>query len=248
MLTIPGAASKRPKLLVVAAWEPELARLRDRIASNAGPGAPVVFDGDKGGLGPSGLEITLETVGVGLVEAAIGMTRCIVRHRPDAALLIGTCGAFGDATAIGAVVTGVGVCIADASVLGGTAALPPPLPAEAIFDTALLAVLVSAGAKSVQIANSVGITVDDALAASLAALGDVEHLEAFGFARACAAADLPCAVALGVANVVGARGRSEWLANHVSASSRAGDLAYGVLSELANVVRGFHVRTTTTTP
>jgi futalosine hydrolase len=205
------------RLLVVAAWEPELARFRSRT-----DGAEV-----------AGVELSFEALGVGVVEAAIGMTRCIARHRPSAALLLGTCGAFAGKRDLGDVVTGIGVHLVDAAVVEGTAAIPGPMPIAAAFDIAMHDALVAVGAKSVHIANTVGITVDDDLAARLARLGEVEHLEAFAFARACAAEGLPCAASLCVTNIVGARGRAEWLANHVSASERAADVAYEALAALA---------------
>lgn len=213
------------KLLVVAAWEPELVRFREAIA----------------GDGAQALELVLDTLGVGLIEASIEMTRCVMRHSPDAAVLIGTCGAFEriPALAPGAVVTGVRAHLVDGSAVEGTAALPAPMPSVSAFDAALRDALVVAGAQSVQIANTVGITTDDALAARLWRAGDhhVEHLEAFAFARACAVASLPCAVALGVANMVGARGRAEWLANHVEASANAADVLLAALPAIAAALR-----------
>jgi len=200
------------KLLVVAAWEPELSRFRERLSEL-----------------PPGIELVLETLGVGLVEASIAMTRCVVREEPSAALLLGTCGAFGTELGVGTVVSGARVQIVDASVVDGAAALPAPMPTEATFDRGLHDALVGAGAKSVQIANTVGITTDDALAERLARAADVEHLEAFAFARACAAARIPCAAALGVANVVGSKGRAEWLAGHARASQEAADVAWRAL-------------------
>lgn len=221
------------KLLVVAAWEPELVRFRVR----------------GGGVVPQGVTLVLDTLGVGLVEAAVAMTRCVERHRPSAALLIGTCGAFEatPACAPGSVVSGASARLVDASTLDGSAALPAPMPSDASFDGALHDALVAAGAKSVQIANTLGITTDDALASKLASAGDcaVEHLEAFAFARACAVAGVPCGVALGVANLVGAHGRDEWLAHHVDASARAADVAFDAV---AAVVAALAARTTTKAP
>lgn len=211
------------KLLVVAAWEPELAHLRERLA---------------GAAEKSELEFVLETLGVGLVEASIAMTQCVARHAPAAALLIGTCGGFGGrALASGAVVAGESVRLADGSVALGTAALPGPMPFHVTLDGAIHDALVGAGARSVQIANTLGITVDDALATRLAAGGgDVEHLEAFAFARACARAGLPCGAALAVANDVGSNGRAQWLAGHVGASGSAADLVFDARRALAAAI------------
>jgi nucleoside phosphorylase len=209
------------RLLVVAAWEPELSRYRESLSAL-----------------PPGIEVVLASLGVGLVEASIAMTRCIIREEPSAALLLGTCGAFGTALPLGSVVAGARATLVDASIIDGTAALPAPMPADATFDPGLHDALVLAGARSVQIANTVGITTDDALAARLARGGagsvavDVEHLEAFAFARACAVARIPCAAALGVANVVGSNGRAEWLAGHTRASQQAADVAWRALGAI----------------
>ena len=205
------------RLLVVAAWEPELVRFRERMRE----------------VRVSGVDVVSEAIGVGLVESGMGMTRCVVRHAPDLALLIGTAGALPrakGAVAIGDVVAGATVRIVDAGILDGRAALPAPMPKAADLDAAVLDALVRSGAKSVQIANTVGITVDDALAAALGAgVHHVEHLEGFAFARACAAAGVRCGIVLGIANTVGSRGRAEWLANHVQASAAAADVALAAL-------------------
>jgi nucleoside phosphorylase len=173
------------------------------------------------------------------------MTQCIARHSPAAALLVGTCGGFaGRSLPLGAVVAGESVRLVDGAVALGTAALPDPMPSHVTFDVALHDALVSAGARSVQIANTLGITTDDELATRLAAGGaDVEHLEAFAFARACARAGLPCSAALAVANGVGSKGRAEWLAGHVGASASAGEL---VLDARSAIARALALRTSTT--
>ncbi|AKU98199.1 5'-methylthioadenosine nucleosidase [Labilithrix luteola] len=201
------------KLLVVAAFEPELTEFRS-LARDANV---------------ANLEVA--AIGVGLVEAAIGMTRAIHQHRPTHALLLGTCGAFAGGVAINDVVTGARAILLDGPSVESRAALPPPLPQEC--GLALAPPIVAAGATSVEIANTLGITTDDALATNLSAAaskhpnpnGAVEHLEAFAFARACAAAGVVAGVVLGVANVVGSRGREQWRANHVGASAKAAQVA-----------------------
>jgi nucleoside phosphorylase len=216
-------------LLIAAAWEPELAHFRARWSAEGAAHAPAV--------------VVMEPIGVGLVDAAIGMTRCLERHRPELALFLGTAGAFAEVgasgIALGQVVAGRLVHLLDAGLVAGTTSLPGPMAGEALLDPAMHDALVAAGAVSVQIANTVGVTVDDALASRLsAARGDaVEHLEAFAFARACAALNVRCGVVLGVANTVGARGRGEWLANHTSASASAADVAWAALPALTALVR-----------
>jgi len=198
------------KFLVVAAFEPELVRFRELVRDKSAP--PLV----------------IEAIGVGVVDAAIGMTRCIARQAPTHAVLLGTCGAFeGRSLAIGDVVSGRTAQLACESV----AELPPQLAAREELDVDLHDALVAAGAKSVQITNSVGITVRDVAPPD----ADVEHLESFAFARACAAHSVRAAIALGVANRVGSSGLAEWRQHHVEASLRAAEIAWAA------------IRTTTTT-
>jgi nucleoside phosphorylase len=194
-------------LLVVAAWEPELERFRAL------------------GNDVRNEQLNIEAVGIGLVDCAVGVTRSIARHAPTHVLLLGTCGAAPTAAlAIGDVVVGSTVQLVDPATVEHRAALP--YAAEPIaLDVGLIDALEAGGARRSRIVNPLGITTDDALAATLAAHGDVEHLEAYGVARACALASVACAVVLGVANVVGARGREEWRANHVRASERAAEVA-----------------------
>ncbi len=230
--------ARAPKVLVVAAWEPELARFRERLEAAAAT--------DPAG----GLSFEVEALGVGLVEAAIGMTQCIVRHRPALALLLGTCGlllrADRRSSRVGDVVVGSRIRLLDGGIATGTSQVPGPMPAETSLDGAVHDALVEAGARSVQIANTIGITVDDALAVRLAAgAEEVEHLEAFAFARACASAGVRCGVVLGIANVVGSNGRAEWLANHTRASASAADLAWSARASLAVILR---TSTTTRSP
>ncbi|MGO8999782.1 MAG: MYXO-CTERM sorting domain-containing protein [Polyangiaceae bacterium] len=49
----------------------------------------------------------------------------------------------------------------------------------------------------------------------------VEHLEAFAVATSCAAAGVPFAAVLAVANAVGAVGREQWRAHHAAAGRAA---------------------------
>ncbi len=208
--------SLKERHLIVAAWEPELARFRERWASSG-----------------SHANIVLETVGIGMVDAGLGVMRCIARHKPDRAWLLGTAGAFpcGGAPSIGDVTTASSVRLVDAATAEGASELPSPMPAEVALDGVMHDALVAAGARSVRVANTLGITVDDALAARLAHTGaTLEHLEAFAFARACEFEGVRGAIVLGIANVVGALGRAQWRENHTRASASAGDVAWAAVN------------------
>jgi nucleoside phosphorylase len=200
-------------LLVTAAWMPELQRFQEFLGTE--PRA----------------DVAVEAMGIGLTDASVGLTRCIMTRRPTHVLAIGTAGAApSSGLAIGDVVVGSSVRMVDPTVVEGRAALP--YAAEASFDEEMVDALFSAGARVVTIANTLGITTDDALAAKLGVLAPVEHLEAYAVARTCNILGIPCAVALGIANTVGAHGREQWRANHVEASRRAAEIAFNALPAL----------------
>jgi nucleoside phosphorylase len=194
------------KLLVVAAWDPELVRFR-ALASER----------------PAGLVI--RPIGVGLVEAAVGMARALADEAPDAAFFVGTCGVFG-AARTGEVVAPREARLVVPEVSARRAALPGPMPTLTCASAALHDGVVRAGARSVSAACTVAITIDDALAGALSSEGDVEHLELFAFGRACDASAVPWGAALGVANAVGAKGRDAWRENHELSSARAAEIAW----------------------
>ncbi len=219
-----GSADVQP-LLVSAAWGPELERFRELLA-----------------LGKASGEVLLAATGIGLVDAAIGMTRCLAEHAPAQVIAIGTAGAApGSGLAVGDVVVGTAVRLVDAAVVEGRAAMP--FGAEALrCDEAMLDVIFAAGARLSPIATTLGVTTDDALAKRLAVIAPVEHLEAYATARACAVLGVPCAIVLGIANVVGAVGREQWKANHVLASARAAEIAHAALPGLLDLRRSTRAR------
>ena len=200
-------------LLVTAAWAPELERFRELLAESA----------------PK--DVTLEPVGIGLVDAGIGLTRCIMTRHPSHILAVGTAGAAPKSgLSIGDVVVGESVRLVDPAVVEGRAALP--YASEAAFDPAMVDAVFSAGARPCVIANPLGITTDDALATKLAVLAPVEHLEAYALARTAHAFGVKCTIVLGIANVVGSKGREQWRANHVRASALAAETAFKALDAL----------------
>lgn len=192
-----------PRLACLAAWEPELTRFRE--------------------LAPSW--ISMEPAGVGLVEAAIGTAELLARRSPDGVLFLGTCGSMRRDLAALDVVFAERVSLVAFTEVTGSAVLHP-VEHEVAIDPALRDALVAAGAKPARVANTIGVTTTDDAARCVARHGDVEHLEAFGVARACARAKVPCAIVLAIANDVAPGGRDQWKANHVAASARAAEVAW----------------------
>ncbi len=157
------------------------------------------------GVVPKG--VVCHAVGVGLVQAAMGTVKLLERDRPDLVLLVGTAGAFPKARArMHGVYAAARVVLAEPS----HAQFPEPMPRALELPVQL------AGLPVASVATTLGITTSDSAAEELATrIGcDLEHLELFAVAAACAAAKIPCACVLGVANIVGSDGRTQWASNH----------------------------------
>jgi futalosine hydrolase len=199
------------RTLIVSAFEPEIAPLRRLVRGRRG--------------------IVLAPVGIGAIDAAVGAARAIARARPDRIVFVGTAGIYGGKKearqAIGtAVVAGEVLCMSTA-VLKGDAYLPGPMVVQVPTSRSLQTALAGGRAESPRdVACPLAITRSAALGTRIAeATGaTLENLEAFAVARAAAAADVPFAAVLGVANRVGPTGHEEWQRHHRTASRAACEL------------------------
>jgi purine-nucleoside phosphorylase len=181
--------SRAPESLLLAAFSPELAGL------DAAP--------------PAGWRAAL--TGVGALAAAAATARLLVEVRPARVLFLGTCGAYDDRLRIGAHLSATEAIATSLDELEGRAYRPEiertrwvagwtlPLPGHVV-------------------AVPPAITRTDEGARRLAALAAAEHLELTGVFAACAAAGVPAAAALAVANRVGPDANAEWRANHARVS------------------------------
>jgi nucleoside phosphorylase len=204
-------------VLVVSAWEPEIAPLRRRLTRRRADGARVVC----------------RPVGVGAVDAAIGAARAIAQVAPTAIVFVGTAGRYAGRSAGGAAALAIGaVAIADELILFSTAALrgdgylPAPMVQRAAAAPALLAQLRSAAPPTAwrgSAASPLAITQTVALARRIARASGaaIENLEAFSVARAAGLAGVPMAAVLGIANAVGPHAHAEWRRHHQAASRAA---------------------------
>ncbi len=215
-------------ILVVSAHRPELTGLR-----------AILGDDLRGTSG--GRSVVARAVGIGLSAAAIGTVSALAEFEPRAVVFVGTCGAYaGRGPSIGEAVVGRKVHLVSVAEVEGRADFPEPMRTELDLDGMLADALTSAGARQVTVATTLAITTDDLLAEQIAARRgcDVEHLEAFAAAEACAARGIPFGVVLGVANLVGSTARREWLAHHRAAGDAAGAL---VARWLEHGARGLEV-------
>jgi hypothetical protein len=146
---------------------------------------------------------------------------------------VGTAGIYGSEKearrAIGtAVVAGELLCMSTAA-LKGEAYLPGPMVVQVPTSRSLQTALASGRVEQPRdVACPLAITRSAALGRRIAeATGaTLENLEAFAVARAAAAASVPFAAVLGVANRVGPTGHDEWQRHHRAASRNSAiDLA-----------------------
>lgn len=149
-------------------------------------------------------------IGIGLVEAALGIA-AVLEKKPSAIVLVGSCGAYpGSGIDIGTIV------VAREAVLVPEGELPKVVPVHSRPPAFAME-----GRRAI-VASTLGITTDDARAKAIAddTGAHVENLEAFAVARACERANVPVAIVLGVTNIVGKNGRAEWRANAQAIAKR----------------------------
>jgi nucleoside phosphorylase len=203
-------------VLVVAAHSPELAGLRELLG-----------DPSRGQVGT--VRVALEAIGIGLPAAAAGTSTAVRAHQPSCVVLVGTCGAYenrGAGLGIAQPVTAKRLHLASTAAAEGRGAFPGPMAVAVETDNALSRALTGETGRHVDVATTLAITTDDVLAGRVSeAFGcEVEHLEAFAVATACAREHVAMAAVLGVANRVGRRARDEWRRHHEAAGRAATDV------------------------
>jgi nucleoside phosphorylase len=214
--------------LVISAWAPELAALDARLRT-----APALSR-----------TTSLRSVGVGLIEAAAGTASVLAKlpRAPRAVVLVGTAGLqsgsrspfeLGDAAVVRRAV------LLSHAVLRKDAYFPRPLPVEIKSDRALAHALARSRPRPIALADvacPLGITATKS-AARLALSGTgctLENLDTFAAARACAAAGIPFAAVLGIANRTGPSAHQEWKARARAAAAAACEVVWAWLED-ANV-------------
>lgn len=200
-------------VLIVAAHPSELAGLGTAFGS-----APV-----------RGLHVAARSVGVGLPAATVGTMRNLQDRLPRALILLGSCGTYPHAAAAVSLLQPVvpdSVLLTDVALARDEAAFPDPMPRTAKVDRLLSDGIARFSPKPLRcaLATTLGITTSNEAAQALERQSAcaTENLEAMGVALACETHGVPFATLLVVTNVVGERGRSEWLQHHDAAAERGG--------------------------
>jgi purine-nucleoside phosphorylase len=188
--------------LLLAAFPPELAGL------DAAP--------------PSGWRVAL--TGVGALGAAAVTARLLAGQRFARVLFVGTCGAYDERLSVGDQLSASVAIATSLDVLEGRA-YQPQLEVKRWDSSWVLPF----PAHPVAVPPGITSTVEGAR--RLALLAAAEHLELTGVFAAAAAAGVPAAGALAVANRVGPDAHAEWKANHERVSR-------ALIAALEPVLRG----------
>ena len=191
-------------LLVLAAHAPEFVGLRPHI-------------GDSLNGNVAGLFVVAKTIGVGLAVAGAATATRIHQLAPRAVIVLGSCGIYPCGVPYKPldIVIPNHLHLFDPSVSAGKAAFPAPMQTQIDTDPGLTTGLMSdpdAHCRAAPVATTMAVTTDDAIARAVhGATGlEAENLELFPVALACRAADVPFAAVLGVTNMVGSTGRTDW--------------------------------------
>jgi len=171
-------------------------------------------------------ELSGEPLGVGAVGVAVRMAALLHERQPAGVLMLGTGGSFPAGPTVGSAVAATRVGWANGLSVMGLGYTPRP-PGPVHCDNRLLQRI---SLPKVGVLTVGAITTDSVLAGRLADDWQVEQLEAFGVAAACAAANVPFAMVVGITHEVGPSAHAQWLTNREAARVAARD-AVSVLFE-----------------
>jgi nucleoside phosphorylase len=192
---------KKIKLLVVAAYGPELKALISLGRKHA-----VIRDG-----------VAYLQAGIGPVAATFGLTHFLEDYRPQKIMAIGTAGTFNAKRfPVGTIVQAKSVSMVS-HLPGFYACVDSPLApwgedqGEGKDPTL------------VRVYAPQEITCDAKCALQLAKHHDVEHLESYAYALVAQKFKIPLQIILGLTNIVGPKGHAEWQKNEAAVMKRVAE-------------------------
>jgi len=154
-----------------------------------------------------------EPLGIGTITAGVAMARLLAERQPDGVVMLGTGGGYTGAPAIGEACKANRIGWADGVAMMGLGYTPrPPVPLPC--DERLLAQI---DLPVCDILSVGAVSTDPVMAGRLSDGWQVEHLEAYGAALACAQAGVAFAAVLGITNQVGPDAHTQWLTHRTEA-------------------------------
>jgi purine-nucleoside phosphorylase len=158
-----------------------------------------------------------EPLGVGPVVTAARLAAILAEHKPLAVIMVGTAGAYSQDLAVGSAVVAERVGLSEGVAAMGLGYVPRA-PKPIACDPQLMDRLKGA---RVSVLTVSAITTDAILAGRLADGWQIEQMEAYGAAVACAQANVPFAAVYGISNTVGPNAHAQWLAFRHEAQRQA---------------------------
>ena len=149
-----------------------------------------------------------EPLGVGPVVTAARMSTILRERQPSGVVMVGTAGVYQGGPAVGTAVVAERVGLSEGVAAMGLGYVPRA-PQPLTCDARLLERLVG---PRVSVLTVSAITTDSVLAGRLSDGWQIEQMEAYGAAVACAQANVPFAAVYGISNVVGPNAHTQWLA------------------------------------
>lgn len=193
----------RTDVLVVAAGAPDLIGLRPHL-------------GDKLSGTVRGLVVNSKVVGFGHAAAGSTTTRGLLALKPRAVVMVGSCGVYPGLPTYQPhdLVVAPRVIALDHAVIQGGSEWPTPMTTTIDASPPMVAGLSAGRARThvAIVASPLAMTRSDSLSARIPSVAGahVENTDVFGVAMAASGANVPFACVLGVANIVGSTGHSDW--------------------------------------
>lgn len=193
----------RTDVLVVAAAAPDLVGLRAHLGET--------LEGNV-----RGLVIRSKVVGFGPGVAGATTARGVAALSPRALVLLGTCGVYPGLSQYQPhdVLVASRVVALDHAVIQGGAEWPTPMSTTFEASAPMVAALSTNRHRThaAPVASPLALTRSDALASRVTQItgAHAENTDALGVAGAASGASVPFVCVLGVSNIVGSTGRSDW--------------------------------------
>jgi purine-nucleoside phosphorylase len=158
-----------------------------------------------------------EPLGVGHTVAAARMATLLAESRPSAVVMLGTAGSYQGGPEVGTAVAARRVGLSLGVAVMGLGYVPRP-PVPCACDTRLLDRL---DLPAVDVLSVGAVTTDEVLASRLSDGWQIEQMEAYGAAHACAQAGVPFVGIFGISNRVGPEAHVEWMEHRGEAREQA---------------------------
>lgn len=168
-------------------------------------------------------KLVIAAVGVGYLEAAIGLEKLLVKYPETTGVLF--TGSAGVYPGVSSVTIGELVVCKDTMLCDGTAELGLGLYATIMEKGPYFSSLpMTQSLKSARVATLLALTKDNQLATTIQrnSEAELENMELFGIAQVCEQRSLPWNALVGITNTVGEEGHVQWKQNYRKVAQLAG--------------------------